>query len=469
MSSVMDGFLNPKGMVLFGSMKEDWFFGAGVVIKDLIDLKYQGEIYPVHPSAETVCGLKVRRDLSAVDGHIDLAVIVTSYKQVPGILKQCGQKGIRNAVVVSDGFGESGPEGAMRQEELLSIAKDYGIRVIGPNTLGVFSPETRITTIPYVKGYSVPPKGPLSIITQTGMYGPQAVPFTDYGFGIRTVIDLGNMCDVDEVDCLEYLGDDPGTGVISLYMEHTRRPRKFLEAAGRVSRLKPILCLKGGRSEAAADAMASHTGSLAGNDGLYDALFNQSGVIRVDEYEDLIDSAKVFSSGLLPKGNRLGIITITGAIGIQCIDIAASSGLVPGTLTGQSRERLSCLSSTLGGHPIDLGPATAINGMAIFSYYMNCYDILMDDPGIDCIYFNIYIGTYMASEFYEDALKHMEANMKKPVAAWCYGPSREAVRKLGDLMEAHRIPCYSTTSKAVRSLGRLVRYAGWRESARARE
>ena len=127
MSSVMDGFLNPKGMVLFGSMKEDWFFGAGVVIKDLIDLKYQGEIYPVHPSAETVCGLKVRRDLSAVDGHIDLAVIVTSYKQVPGILKQCGQKGIRNAVVVSDGFGESGPEGAMRQEELLSIAKDYGI------------------------------------------------------------------------------------------------------------------------------------------------------------------------------------------------------------------------------------------------------------------------------------------------------------------------------------------------------
>lgn len=463
MSSVMDGFLKPRGVALFGSMKEEWFFGAGVVIKDLLDLEYQGRIYPVHPSAESVYGLKVRRDLSEVDGQVDLAVIITSYRQVPGILKLCGQKGIRNAVVVSDGFGENGAEGIMRQEELLSIAREYGIRIIGPNTLGVFSPQARVTTIPYEKGYSVPPGGPLSIITQTGMYGPQAIPFTDYRFGIRTVIDLGNMSDVDEVDCLEYLGDDPETGVVSLYMEHTRRPREFLEAARRVSRLKPILCLKGGRSEAAADAMASHTGSLAGNDGLYDALFSQSGVVRVDEYEDLVDSAKVFSFSPLPKGNRLGIMSITGAIGIQCIDAAASSGLVPGTLTGGSRERLSRLSHTLGGHPIDLGPATAIDGMAIFSYYMKCYDILMDDPGIDCIYFNIYIGNYMASEFYEEALKHMEANMKKPVAAWCYGPSRDAVRGLGDLMEAHRIPCYPTTSKAVRALGRLARYAAWRE------
>jgi acetate---CoA ligase (ADP-forming) len=463
MSSVMEGFLNPRGVALFGSMKEEWFFGAGVVIKDLLDLKYQGEIYPVHPSAETVYGLKVQRDLSETDGQIDLAVVITSYKQVPDILRQCGQKGIRNAVVVSDGFGENGAEGIMRQEELLSIARAYGIRIIGPNTLGIFSPEARITTIPYEKGYNLPPKGPLSIITQTGMYGPQAIPFTDYRFGVRSIIDLGNMCDIDESDCLEYLGDDPETGVISLYMEHTRRPRKFLETASRVSRRKPILCLKGGRSDAAADAMASHTGSLAGNDGLYDAIFRQSGIIRVDEYEDLIDHAKAFSSGLLPKGNRLGIITITGAIGIQCIDIAASSGLVPGTLAGQSRERLSRISRTLGGHPIDLGPASAIDGMSLFSHYMKCYDILMDDPNIDCIYFNIYIGNYMAPEFYEDALKHMESNMKKPVAAWAYGPSTEAVRRLGGLMEAHRIPCYPTTSKAVRSLGHLVRYAGWRE------
>lgn len=465
MSSVMDGFLKPRGVALFGSMKEEWFFGAGVVIKDLLNLKYEGEIYPVHPSAETVCGLKVRRDLSGADGRIDLAVIITSYKQVPAILEQCGQKGIKNAVVVSDGFGENGVEGILRQEEILSIAGKYGIRIIGPNTLGIFSPEARMTTIPYEKGYNMPPKGPLSIITQTGMYGPQAIPFTDYRFGIRTVIDLGNMCDLDEVDCLEHLGDDPETGVISLYMEHTRRPRKFLETARRVSRVKPILCLKGGRSEAAAEAMASHTGSLAGNDGLYDALFNQSGVIRVDEYEDLVDSAKVFSQGLMPKGNRLGIMSITGAIGIQCIDIAASSGLVPGTLTRESREALSGVSRTLSGHPIDLGPATAIDGMAIFSYYMNCYDILMNDPGIDCIYFNIYIGNYMAHEFYEEALKHMESNMKKPVAAWAYGPSRDAVRSLGDLMEAHRIPCYPTTAKAVRSLGRIARYAAWRERA----
>lgn len=465
MSSVVRDFLNPKGVVLFGSMKENWFFGAGVVIKDLVGLGYPGTIYPVHPSADTVCGFKVMRDVNEVNGSADLAVIITSYRQVPGILKKCGEKGISKAVVVSDGFGENGAEGKKRQEEMLAIAGSYGMRIIGPNTLGVFNPGGKFSTIPYEKGYSLPPQGSLSIITQTGMYGPQAAPFMDYGFGIRSVIDLGNMCDIDEVDCLEHLDDDPGTEVISLYMEHSRRPRELLAVAEKVSRRKPILCLKGGRSPEAGEAMASHTGSLAGNDRLYDALFRKAGVIRVDEYEDLLDCAKIFASGILPRGNRLGIITLTGAIGIQCIDAAIPSGLVPGALTGPSKEGLSRISSTLGGHPIDLGPASAVDGLALFPYYMKCYDILMEDPFIDCIYFNVYIGNYMAPELYLDVLAHMQKNMRKPVAAWAYGPSRDAVHKLGALVESHGIPFYSTTAKAVRSLGHLAGYARWRKTS----
>jgi acyl-CoA synthetase (NDP forming) len=466
MSSEVRDFLNPKGVALFGSMKENWFFGAGVVIKDLLELGYSGRVYPVHPSAETVCGLKVIRDVSGMNGSADLAVVITSYRQVPDILRKCGEKGIRRAVVVSDGFGESGAEGRKRQEEILAIARGCGMRIIGPNTLGVFSPGSRFSTIPYETGYRLPPKGSLSIITQTGMYGPQAVPFTDYRFiGIRSVIDLGNMCDIDEVDCLEYLNDDPHTRVISLYMEHSRRPRELLAVANRVSRNKPILCLKGGRSPEAGEAMASHTGSLAGNDMLYDALFRKAGVIRVDEYEDLLDCAKIFAPGVLPRGNRLGVITLTGAIGIQCIDAAIPSGLAPGTLAGPSREALSHISATLGSHPIDLGPASAMDGMAVFSHYMKCYDVLMEDPAVDCIYFNVYIGNYMAPELYLDMLGHMHRNMRKPVAAWAYGPSREAVHKLSILIEDHGIPFFSTTAKAVRSLGHLAAYARWRDSA----
>jgi acetate---CoA ligase (ADP-forming) len=463
MSLAVHGFLNPKGVALFGSMKERWFFGAGVVIKDLIELGFKGAICPVHPNAERVYGLKVSRDVCEIDTPIDLAVIITSYRQVPDILRKCGARGIGRAVVVSDGFGENGPEGRSRQEEMLAIAREAGIRIIGPNTLGVYHPHGGFTTIPYEKGYSLPPEGPLSIITQTGMYGPQAAPFMDYAFGIRSVIDLGNMCDIDETDCLEYLGDDPGTKVISLYMEHSRRPRELLEKARAISKRKPILCLKGGRSAEAADAMASHTGSLAGSDGLYDALFGQSGVIRVDEYEDLMDCAKVFSRGILPRGNRLGIITLTGAIGIQCIDLGAAAGLVPGALTTPSRHELAGISTTLGGHPIDLGPASAMDGPALFGHYMKCFDILMNDPEVDCLYVNLYIGSYMVPEFYEDVFRHMESNMRKPVVMWSYGPAMESVRGLNALGESHGIPAYATTGKAIRSLGHLVRYAGWRE------
>jgi acyl-CoA synthetase (NDP forming) len=251
--------------------------------------------------------------------------------------------------------------------------------------------------------------------------------------------------------------------VISLYMEHTRRPREFLEKAREVSKKKPILCLKAGRSAEAADAMASHTGSLAGDDGLYDALISQSGIVRVNEYEDLWDCAKVFSRGILPAGNRLGVITLTGAIGIQCIDLGAAAGLVPGPLTRPSREKLADISPTLGGHPIDLGPASAIDGPSLFGHYIRCVDILMNDPQVDCIYVNLYIGSYMVPELYADVLAHIEKNMRKPVVMWTYGPDRNTLHALNALGERHGIPAYATTGKAIRSLGYLARYAQWRE------
>jgi len=225
----LDSFFNPRSIALFGSMQENWFFGAGVIIGDLLKWNNKGQIYPVHPSAETVYGIRVYKDLTEVDAVPELAIIVTSFKHVPGILHQCGMKGVKAAVIVSDGFGEAGPEGKIRQEELIRIAKSYGIRVMGPNTIGVFDSENWFTTVPYDRGYEYNKKGRLSIITQTGMYSPQAMAWNEYEAGINKVIDLGNMCDIDETDCLEYLGDDDSTDVISLYMEHSRRPGIFLD------------------------------------------------------------------------------------------------------------------------------------------------------------------------------------------------------------------------------------------------
>lgn len=455
----LDPFFNPQSIALFGSMQENWFFGAGVIIGDLLKWKYKGQIYPVHPKAKTVYGVRVYADLSEVDAVPELAVIVTSFRHVPGILHSCGMKGIRSVVIVSDGFGEAGPEGKKRQEELIRIAKSHGIRVMGPNTVGVFNSENRFTTVPYDRGYEYGRKGKLSIITQTGMYSPQAMAWHEYEAGINKVIDLGNMCDIDETDCLEYLGEDDSTDVISLYMEHSRRPRMLLDVLKKVSLRKPILCLLPGGSPGAAAAMASHTGSLAGNADLYDALLKQGGALRVREYEDLRDCATPFLRYPLPEGNRLGIITFSGAIGIQCIDAAEAFGLSPGLLSPESRRKLAAASGTLGGHPIDIGPASATAGVGIFDLYQKCFEILAADENIDCIYLNTYVSNGLNPAFYEELLGRIGSFRKKPVVSWCYGPSLQLVLEFGKLAERYGIPFYLNSRKAIRSLSYMARYA----------
>ena len=458
----LDAFFNPPSITLFGSMQENWFFGAGVIIGDLLKWKYGGKIYPIHPSAQTVYGIKVYQDLGAVPAVPDLAVIVTSYRHVPGILQQCGAKGVKAAVIVSDGFGEAGHEGKIRQEELVRIAKSYGIRIMGPNTAGLFNSENWFTTVPYDRGYDYSVQGRLSIITQTGMYNPQAMAWHEYPAGVNKIIDLGNMCDIDETDCLAYLGDDDSTDVISIYMEHTRRPRVFRDVVQQVSRKKPVLCLMPGGSPGAAAAMASHTGSMAGDANLYQAVFRQGGVLRVEEYEDLRDCATPFLRFPLPRGNRLGVITFSGGIGIQCIDAAEATGLSLGTLSPESRRKLAAISDTMGGHPVDLGPASVTAGAELFNMYRKCFDIVRKDTNIDCLYLNTYVSHGLRPAYYEELLRYIGSCREKPIVSWCYGPSKEFVHDFAALAERCGIPFYPTTRKAIRSLSYMAKYARWK-------
>ena len=460
----LHAFLAPRSIALFGSMRENDFFGAGVIIKDLLKGGYQGGIYPIHPSADAVYGVKVYRGLQNVEATPELAVLITSYRNVPAIIRQCGQKGIHSVIVVSDGFGEIGPEGQKRQEELLKAARSYGMRIIGPNTVGIFNAREAVSTIPYDRGYDFNGTGTLSVITQTGMYGPQAMAWNEYPPGINKVIDLGNMSDIDETDCLEYLKDDDGTTIISMYIEHSRRPRALKETARQVSLKKPILCLKPGTSPGASAAMASHTGSMAGNEDLYRGLFNQSGIIRVEEYEDLRDCAAPFLRYPLPAGNRLGVITFSGAIGIQCIDAAETSGLTLGTLRASSRTALLKIHDSLGGHPIDVGPASATAGAEILTIYQRSFDILAADNGIDCLYINAYLSQMLCPEYYDGLLKHIGASRAKPVVAWSYGTAQKLVEEFSARAESYGIPVFSTTRRAIRALGYMARYASWRRS-----
>ena len=463
----LDSFFNPASVALFGSMQENWFFGAGVIIGDLLKWNYQGRIYPIHPTAQTVYGIPVYKELKDVETIPELAVVVTSFRHVPGILRQCGAKGIKAVVIVSDGFGEAGPEGKIRQEELIRIARSYKMRVMGPNTVGIFNSENWFTTVPYDRGYDYNKQGKLSVITQTGMYSPQAMAWNEYEAGVNKVIDLGNMCDIDETDCLDYLGQDDGTEVISLYMEHSRRASTFLDVLKKVSLKKPVLCLMPGGSPGAAAAMASHTGSLAGNADLYRTFMRQCGAQLVTEYEDLRDCATPFLRYPLPKGNRLGVLTFSGAIGIQSIDTAEAQGLKLGELSPASRRQLAALSDTLGGHPIDVGPASATAGAQIFDVYKACFDILRKDENIDCIYLNAYISHGLKPAYYEDLLRYIGSCREKPIVSWCYGPAKQLVIEFGEMAERSGIPFYSTTVKAVRSLSCMAGYARWKAAVSA--
>lgn len=460
---VLKPFLKPKSIALFGSMSEERNFGAGIIVRDLLAWHYPGNIYPVHPTASSVYGLKVLRKIDEIPSIPELAVIITSFRQVLPIINECGKKGIKSVVVVSDGFGEAGPEGKERERELVKLAQSYGIRIMGPNTIGVFNAADRVTTVPYDRGYPYQKVGGLSIVTQTGMYGPQAMAWHEFPPGINKVIDLGNMCDVDETDCLSYLTADEGTKVISLYMEHTRRPRDFLAAAREATMKKPILCLKPGKSTAAARAMASHTGSLAGNDALYRTVLNQAGVVTVEDYEDLRYLATPFLTFTLPRGNRLGILTFSGAIGIQCIDLAHEMGIQIASLTPLSLQKLSSLHETLRNHPIDVGPASALVGTGIFALFKACYDILREDETVDVIYINTYVSPVVKPFYYEEILEYMAAFREKPTVLWCYGPAGELVQEFGYLAGKYGLPFFSTTRKALLALSTMIKYARYRQ------
>lgn len=461
---LLDYFLNPKSIALIGTVKEGWFFGGGVIIKDLLGFPYKGAIYPIHPSLKETMGIKVFPNIKEVPGRIELAVIMTSYRYVPQVMMECGEKGVKAVVVVSDGFGELGSEGRKRQEELVEIARSFKMRIIGPNTVGVVDNIKGVSTIPYEKGYDAIKKGSLSIISQTGMYGSQALPFDDYTFGISKIFDLGNMCDINETDCLEYLEEDEDTKVISMYIENIKKGRAFIDVAKRVSKKKPILCLKSGKSADAARAVASHTGSMAGDDMIYDGLFKQTGVVRVDEYEDLLDCAKAFIYQPLPKGNRLGIITLSGANSILTIDDAKRHGLVLADISEGSKRQLNQINPLLGRNPVDLGPASAAFGLEIFNFYTRCIDIFMQDNNVDSIFVVLYATNILRAEYYEDVFKAVSKKNTKPIVIWSYGTAERYNRELALIAEGYNIPHYTTSPKAIKALGCMTKYVRWIDS-----
>lgn len=454
-------FFEPRSVAVFGSLKDGLGIGY-VLIKNILGFGFTGKLYPVNPSYSEVLGMKVYPTVNDIADSVDLAVVITPPHTVPTIIEQCAQKGVKAAVIVSENFADAGGEGTKLQQQLVDITAHSDIRIMGPNTVGVFNAGNGFTTIPYPFGYDRVRKGGIAYCSQTGIVLPQCQPIEDCAYPVSKMCDVGNKCDVNEIDLLNYLADDAETKVAALHIEDVKDGRSFMDAARRFAARKPLLIFKPARSEAGARASASHTGSLAVNDRIYDNAIRQTGAIRVNTWQEYWDIPKVFAYHSLPKGNRLAIISHSGGAGVVATDVAVESGLAIVRYSDATLKKLAKLSPRLAANPIDLGPPLSLTDDPMSLQEEVILAVLNDDK-VDCATIVLYVGTMAPISYIVEMFERVLKRVSKPMTVWFYGTSLALTEEVSRQLERLGVPTYTDQETAVKALGTLVRYSGLKD------
>ena len=450
-TSVMERFLAPRSVALIGLSRATGE-GSFNLLENLLNQGYGGRIYPVNPHAQEILGVRCYATASEIPEAVDLAVVLTPRGLVPGVVNECTKRGIKAIIVVSQGFADADDEGKRLQQEMTRIAHRGGARLIGPNTFGTVNAFHRFSTA-FMKLELKPL--PIGLICQTGVMFIGFPGFRLFGKGI----DLGNACDIDFPDCLDYFGDDPEIKLIVLHIEGLSDGRRFVETARRVVRRKPILALKTGRSKAGAEAARSHTGSLSGSDKVYDASFKQAGVIRAGDIEELGDIVRGFMHLPPMRGRRLGVASITGAGGIIAADACDRYGLQLAPLSTKALDKIAAMSPPWMsvGNPVDMWPASMISGHTYDHVVKTTLEALLGDDGVDAV---LYMTTELEGEpslDVADAIFEVAGRFpSKPIVRWRYSPhiNQASVR----LEQSGRVLAYPSCERAVRSLAALAAY-----------
>ena len=355
----LDKIMSPGGVAVLGASDREGSVGRAV-LENIIKGGFTGPVYPINPKRDEVLGLTAHPSLTAVGAPIDLAVIIVPLEITPRIIEECGRCGVGGAVIISAGGRETGQEGAALEQTILAEAKKANVRVVGPNCVGVVSTAANLNAS-FI--HAMPQPGSLAFVSQSGATCTAVLDFAvTQDIGFSHFISMGSTLDVDFGDIIDYLGNDPGTSAILLYVESITNHRKFMSAARAVSRVKPIILLKVGRSRAGARAAMSHTGAMAGEDAIYDEAFKRAGLVRVDTVGDLFDCAELISKQPLPQGPNLAIVTNAGGPGVMATDhLALHGGLEPPPPSPETMARLNELLPPFWSHsnPVDiLGDAT---------------------------------------------------------------------------------------------------------------
>jgi acetyl coenzyme A synthetase (ADP forming)-like protein len=461
----LEPLLRPKSVAVIGASRERGTIGAEI-FHNLIAHEFQGAVYPVNPKADVVQSVRAYATIADVPEPVDLAVVVVPGRVAVDVLEACGAAGVRAAIVISAGFKETGPEGAEREKALVACARRFGMRLVGPNCLGVLNTETGVRLdATFAPVY--PPAGRVAFSSQSGALGLAILEYaTELNLGISHFVSVGNKADVSGNDLIEFWEQDPGTDLVLLYLESFGNPRRFTQIARRVGRTKPIVAVKSGRTQAGVRAAASHTGSLAGSDAAVDALCLQSGVIRTDTIEELFDVAILLAHQPIPRGNRVAIVTNAGGPGIMATDACESHGLSVGALTD---ETVAALRAFLAKEASTKNPVDMIASASVESFE-KAVRLIAGDPNVDAVLV-IYVPPIVTRPLdvaqaivrgvagaAADAAKRGEP--AKPVLT-CFLGSHGVPEGLRSLHEG-QIPSYAFPESAAIALARAVRYGRWR-------
>ena len=376
----LDKIMRPKAIAVIGASTKDHTIGSDIM-KRLKEYNFTGQIYPVNPKGGEIQGFKAYTNVKEIPGEVDLAIIVIAQKFVLNAIDECHEKGIKGICIISAGFKEAGAEGAEAEKQLVAKLKEYGMRCVGPNCLGV------VNTAPDIRmdgcfAESLPERGNIGFVSQSGALGGGILNILkDLNLGFAQFISIGNQADVNAETAIEYWENEDDVQQILLYMESIQNPANFRKLATRVTKKKPILALKAGRSAAGASAASSHTGSLAGADKAANALLQQSGVIREYSLKNLFATAKVFATSPIPKGDRVAIITNSGGPGIMATDAVCEYGMQMAKLSDATKEKLRSFLPAAASvkNPVDMIASAPIE------HYKQTLETVIADENVDMI------------------------------------------------------------------------------------
>ena len=454
--NVLDKIMKPKSIAVIGASTKPKTIGSEIMQR-LRDYKFNGKIYPINPKGGMIEGFQAYTSINEVPGEVDLAVIVVNAKFVLDTIDQCHKKGIKGLCIITAGFKETGKEGAELEKQLLQKVRDYGMRCVGPNCLGVLNTNDNVK-MDATFAESLPVKGDIGFVSQSGALGGGILNILkDLNLGFAQFVSIGNQADINAETMLEYWENDDDVKQILLYMESIQNPQNFRKLASRITKKKPILALKAGRSAAGASAASSHTGSLAGADKAAAALLKQCGVIREFSLKNLFANAKAFSNCPIPKGNRVAIITNSGGPGIMATDAVCESGMQMAKITDETKEKLRSFlpSAASVKNPIDMIASAPIE------HYKQTLETVLQDENVDMIAV-IYLPFLGLKDIdVAQALMEIKAkNPQKPIIG-VFMTTSDFFVKISN-MEVN-MPFYMYAEEAAEAMTRLDQQRQWME------